>query len=279
MSTRVRFSMYFFCSSEAVDPSLGYPFESKSRNESVPFNYSADNQSNDSADDDDDENSDEDEEDVDLDLESECHCDHANNETCPVCVRVQSPEVYRIDFTEMPGEHSGDQDSGSFNSEPSGVRTESKDGCENTSENVIDDKTHVASQSAGSDGTDGSKMSDTKVSSATSLNVGEKHTETPQIIITDVLQNQNSDELNSEAIKNAKNTPEHKRTKESVKKDPKSVRRKDRTPKHSKRKEKSLVEGEKDGLIPDEKDKVAETQTEDLCQTNRYSIQSNLLNP
>ena len=268
--------MYFFCSSEADDPSHGYPFENKSRNESVPFHYSADNQSIDSADDDDDENSDDDEEDDDLDLESECHCDHANNETCPVCVRVQSPEVYRIDFTEMPGEHSGDQDSGSFNSEPSAVRTESKDGCENTSENVIDDKTHVASQSACSDDTDSSKTTDTKVRSATSSDISEKHIETPQIIINDVIPNQNSEELNSEAIQNAKNTPEHKRTKESVKKDPKSVRRKERTPKHSKRKEKSLVEGEKNGLLPDEKDKVVETQIEDLCQTNRYSIQQNL---
>ena len=39
----------------------------------------------------------------------ECNCDHSKNETCSVCVRVQSPEVYRLDFTDE-ADHSGDQD-------------------------------------------------------------------------------------------------------------------------------------------------------------------------
>ncbi|XP_060602850.1 RAB11-binding protein RELCH homolog isoform X2 [Ruditapes philippinarum] len=38
-----------------------------------------------------------------------CDCDHSLNEKCPVCVRVQSPEVYRLDFTDE-GDQSADQE-------------------------------------------------------------------------------------------------------------------------------------------------------------------------
>ena len=251
--------IYYFFRSEADDPSYSYNYENQSRNDSVPFQqYSADNQS-----DDDDDLS---EEDDDLDLESECHCDHTKNETCPVCVRVQSPEVYRIDFTEMPGEHSGDQDSGSFNGEPSSTRArvDSKDGCES----ISGDKTSVDIQGMQSDVTDGIKNAGSSVVHENGSNVSEEHPENPQIIISDVvIENQKSHELNGETAKNAS---KDKGSKQSVKRDPKTVRRKERTPKHSKKKERILREGDKDVLKPDEKSEKIEEQREDLSQTNRF---------
>ncbi|XP_052816582.1 RAB11-binding protein RELCH homolog isoform X2 [Mya arenaria] len=39
----------------------------------------------------------------------ECTCNHNENEKCPVCVRVQSPEMYRLDFSDDGEEQSGNQ--------------------------------------------------------------------------------------------------------------------------------------------------------------------------
>lgn len=40
----------------------------------------------------------------------ECHCDHSQNEKCTVCVRVQSPQVYRLDFTDETEDQSAEQE-------------------------------------------------------------------------------------------------------------------------------------------------------------------------
>ena len=40
----------------------------------------------------------------------DCTCDHDQEEKCPVCIRVSSPQVYRLDFTEEPDEQSTEQE-------------------------------------------------------------------------------------------------------------------------------------------------------------------------
>lgn len=40
----------------------------------------------------------------------DCTCDHEQNEKCPVCVRVQSPQVYRLDFTDEGEDQTAEQE-------------------------------------------------------------------------------------------------------------------------------------------------------------------------
>ncbi|KAL4235190.1 hypothetical protein ACF0H5_006828 [Mactra antiquata] len=74
----------------------GSPLIERNIFDDIPINYNIENQS--------DLSEEEDTEEI-----QQCDCDHSQNEKCPVCVRVQSPEVYRLDFTDE-GDQSGDQD-------------------------------------------------------------------------------------------------------------------------------------------------------------------------
>ena len=252
--------------SEADDPSNGKPSEAHPRLVQIPFQqYTADHQSDGNASSHDNSDDDITDDDDDLDLETDCNCDHNKNETCPVCVRVQSPEVYRLDFT---GDHSGD--SGSFNGEPgrTDVREGSKDGCESTgtSDNIPDNKTITEVQGSDSNVSDAeqtAEISDDKVRSDSNAS-GETIPPNPKIVISDSETSKHkSKEPDSDIIKNS---TEDKRSKDAMKKDTKPLRRKERTPKHAKRRGRISNEGGEGDLKQEEK---VEEVKEDLTKTDR----------
>ena len=272
----------------------GCPYENQSRSNQIPFQQYTGNQStvdtdhhgnhpddnisdDDSVDDGDDSGSCSD---SDLDLEPDCNCDHDKNETCPVCVRVQSPEVYRLDFT---GEHSGDQDtldSSSNNGEARvTVGEEVNNGCE-TEESSQSDRTSTEVQN--------SDISDT-IDGVNTLHENEADSQTihkvdtdinavnfpqgPKIVISDTdADKQKSKEMKTGKTDHVKHSVGGKCSKKVVKKDTKAVRRKEKTQKHSKRKGRISTEGDSKDLKEETKE-IVEEKKDDLTQTNRYNIE------
>ena len=292
----LKFACYFF-RSEADDPSSGYTctYENQSRSDQIPFQQYTANQSvadtdqhgsdadddvsnDDDVDDDDDSGSCSD---SDLDLEPDCNCDHDKNETCPVCVRVQSPEVYRLDFT---GEHSGDQDtldSSSYNGEATriAVGEDVKNGCE-IEENSPSDKTFTEVQNSDLNAGDATDGLNTVHENETDLHTvhkdntdinAEKIPQGPKIVISDSeTEKQKSKEMKTGKTDHVKHSIGDRRSKEIIKKDTKAVRRKEKTPKHSKRKGRISTEGDIKDLKEEESKEIIEEKKEDLTQTDRY---------
>ena len=275
--------------SEADDLPSGYHNENQSRSNQMPFqqytgNQSTEHHGNNDVSDDDSENDDDSDSvsgnDSDLDLEPDCNCDHDKNETCPVCVRVQSPEVYRLDFT---GEHSGDQDtldSNSNNGEGTRVAVGEENGCENENR-MRSDKTNTEVRNPDidiSDTVDGVNTlhdndnetdSQTAHKSVSDINV-EKFPQGPKIIVSDSDANKHkSKEMQTGKTDYVKHHVENEGSKHVVKKDAKAVRKKERTPKHSKRKGRISTEGDKKDLKEETKE-IVEEKKDDLTQTNRY---------
>ena len=193
-------------------------------------------------------------------------------------MRVQSPEVYRLDFT---GEHSGDQDtldSCSMNGEassPATVRKHFKDGCENVrdipgdkvcdmNKSLTDHQDATASDTRHS--VDNSKVI---LKSDPDINEG-KISQGPQVVVSDSnISKEKSKEVNPVKMKHS---PGHKASTESMEKDTKSVRRRERTPKHSKKKGRISAEEGKGDLKQEDKKEVIDEKAEDLTKTDRYVV-------